>query len=79
MLTFGEFAYFTTVTLIQTKLQAPDKARQLANDTLTAVTAKIRIDGFAELQQAVMDDPACARRWHTLLAFFSPTRTTQGT
>ncbi|VXB71151.1 Kiwa anti-phage protein KwaB-like domain-containing protein [Pseudoclavibacter sp. 8L] len=58
VLTFGEFAYFTTVTLIQTKLHAPDKARQLARDTLTAVTAKIRIDGFAELEHAVMDDPS---------------------
>lgn len=58
VLTFGEFAYFTTVTLIQTKLHAPDKARQLARDTLTTVTAKIRIDGFAELEQAVMDDPS---------------------
>ena len=58
VLTCGEFAYFTTVTLIQTKLQAPDKARQLARDTLTAVTAKIRIDGFAELEQAVMEDPS---------------------
>ncbi|WP_294179742.1 hypothetical protein [uncultured Schumannella sp.] len=58
VLTRGEFAYFTTVTLIQTKLQAPDKARQLARDTLAAVTAKIRIDGFAELEQAVMDDPS---------------------
>lgn len=58
VLTLGEFAYFTTVTLIQTKLHAPDKARQLARDTLTAVTAKIRIDGFSELEQAVMDDPS---------------------
>jgi len=58
VLTCGGFAYFTTVTLIQTKLQAPDKARQLARDTLTAVTAKIRIDGFAELERAVMDDPS---------------------
>lgn len=58
VLTRGEFAYFTTVTLIQTKLHAPDKARQLARETLTAVTAKIRIDGFSELEQAVMDDPS---------------------
>jgi hypothetical protein len=57
VLTCGEFAFFTTVTLIQTKLHAPDKARQLAQGTLIAVTAKIRIDGFAELEQAVMDDP----------------------
>ncbi|MFD4420860.1 Kiwa anti-phage protein KwaB-like domain-containing protein [Agromyces sp. NPDC058484] len=56
--TCGEFVYFTTVTLIQTKLHAPDKARQLARDTLTAVTAKIRIDGFEALEQAVMDDPS---------------------
>lgn len=58
VLTRGEFAYFTTVTLIQTKLQAPAKARQLARDTLATVTARIRIDGFAELEQAVMDDPS---------------------
>ena len=50
--------YFTTVTLIQTKLQADDKARQLAKDTLAAVTSKLTIEGFAELQKAVMDDPS---------------------
>jgi Kiwa protein KwaB-like len=57
VLACGEFAYFTTVTLIQTKLHAPDKARRLAQETLITVTDKILIDGFAELEQAVMDDP----------------------
>ncbi|MHA7986301.1 Kiwa anti-phage protein KwaB-like domain-containing protein [Rathayibacter sp. CAU 1779] len=58
VLSCGSFAFFTTVTLIQTKLQAPDKARELARDTLAKVTAKLRIDGFAELEKAVMDDPS---------------------
>lgn len=57
-LTCGEYAYFTTVTLIQTKLQAPNKARHLARETLKAVTVKIRIEGYSELEQAVMDDPS---------------------
>ncbi len=56
--TCSGFAYFTTVTLIQTKLHADDKARQLATDTLSTVTAKVRIEGFADLEQAVMDDPS---------------------
>lgn len=55
--TCAGYAYFVTVSLIQTKLQADDKARQLAKTTLATVTAKIRIDGFAELEKAVMDDP----------------------
>jgi hypothetical protein len=56
--TCAGFAYFTTVTLIQTKLHADRKARQLARDTLAAATAKISIDGFAGLAEAVMDDPS---------------------
>lgn len=56
--TCSGYAYFTTVTLIQTKLHAADKARDLAQATLKEVTAKIRIDGFAELEQAVMNDPS---------------------
>ena len=55
--TCSGFAFFTTVTLIQTKLHAVDKARRLARDILTLATAKVRIDGFPELEQAVMDDP----------------------
>lgn len=55
--TCAGFAYFTTVTLIQTKLQADQKARRLARETLATVTAKVRIDGFADLENAVMDDP----------------------
>lgn len=56
--TCAGFAYFTTVTLIQTKLHADEKARQLARETLATVTAKVKIDGFAGLENAVMDDPA---------------------
>lgn len=56
--TCAGFAYFTTVTLIQTKLHADDKARQLARATLATVTAKVRIDGFTGLEKAVMDDPS---------------------
>ncbi len=50
-------AFFTTVTLIQTKLHAEEKARQLARETFATVTAKVRIDGFSELERAVVDDP----------------------
>ncbi|MEP9382466.1 hypothetical protein [Nocardioides sp. KR10-350] len=55
--TCGGFAYFTTVTLIQTKLHADAKARELAQRTLVAVTAKVEIDGFDGLETAVMNDP----------------------
>tara|TARA_R100000365_G_C2748652_1_gene81004 strand:+ start:9897 stop:10784 length:888 start_codon:yes stop_codon:yes gene_type:complete len=58
VVTCSGYAYFTTVTLIQTKLHAADKARDLARGTLKEVTAKIRIDGFTDLEQAVMDDPS---------------------
>lgn len=54
--TCGAMAYFVTVTLIQSKLNAPDKARALARDTLKRVTKKVAIDGLAELEQAVMAD-----------------------
>ena len=57
-LTTPGFAYFNTVTLLQTKLHAPDKARQLAKDTLKSVTVRIRIEGYTELEAAVMDDPS---------------------
>jgi hypothetical protein len=56
--TCSGFVYFSTVTLIQTKLHADDKARQLAKQTLSAVTAKVTIDGYDGLERAVMDDPA---------------------
>lgn len=56
--TCAGFAYFTTVTLIQAKLHADHKARQLAKDTLAAVTTKLTIDGFSDLEKAVMDDPS---------------------
>lgn len=56
--TCAGFAYFTTVSLIQTKLHADEKARELARSTLMEVTAQIRIDGLADLEQAVVDDPS---------------------
>lgn len=55
--TCEDYALFITVTLIQTKLHADEKARQLARETFATVTAKVRIDGFADLEQAVVDDP----------------------
>lgn len=55
--TVGGFAFFNTVTLVQTKLHAPDKARELARGTLKSVTSRIRISGYKELEKAVMDDP----------------------
>lgn len=57
VLTCAGYAFFVTVTLIQTKLQADEKARQLAKATLASVTKKVNIDGVAELEQAVMGDP----------------------
>lgn len=57
VLTCAGAAYFTSVTLIQTKLQAPEKARALARETLHHATAKVRIDGLDKLEEAVMDDP----------------------
>ncbi|MDR1449904.1 MAG: hypothetical protein LBI84_06855 [Propionibacteriaceae bacterium] len=56
-LTVSGLVFFNAVTLVQTKLHAPDKARALARDTLKAVTAKIHIAGYADLEKAVMDDP----------------------
>lgn len=56
--TCAGFAYFTTVTLLQTKLHAAEKARELARETLVTATAKVKIDGFTELENAVMDDPS---------------------
>lgn len=50
-------AYFTNASLIQTRLHAPDKARALARATLQRVTDSVRIDGYPELEKAVMDDP----------------------
>jgi hypothetical protein len=57
VLTCRGFAYFTTVTLIQTKLHADDKARELARETLATVTTGVAIDGYESLERAVMDDP----------------------
>lgn len=58
VVTCAGFAYFTTVTVVQTKLHAVAKARQLARETLASATAEVRIDGFAGLETAVMDDPS---------------------
>jgi hypothetical protein len=56
-LTCAGYAFFTTATLIQTKLQADTKARQLAKATLATVTKTVAIAGLADLEEAVMDDP----------------------
>lgn len=55
--TCGGFAFFETVSLIQNKLQAPEKAQELARKTLATVTAKVKIVGLAELEKAVLKDP----------------------
>lgn len=57
-ITAGGFVFFNAVTLVNTKLQAPEKARRLARKTLKTVTADIRIHGYEELEAAVMDDPS---------------------
>ncbi len=77
--TCSGFAYFTTVTLVQTKLHSDEKARQLARDTLTTVTAKVSIDGFTDLEQAVMDDLTLEPRWRKWPASSRPTLSTRGT
>lgn len=56
VVTCGEYAYFTTVTLIQSQLNASGKARDLAKATLATATAKVKIQGIEELEKAVMDD-----------------------
>ena len=50
-------AFFTAVSLIQTKLQADTKARSLAGSTFATVTERVRIEGHDELARAVEDDP----------------------
>ncbi|WP_168582808.1 Kiwa anti-phage protein KwaB-like domain-containing protein [Gephyromycinifex aptenodytis] len=55
--TCGGHALFTTVSLIHTKLQADRKARHMARKTLKQVTKDIAIDGYPDLEAAVMDDP----------------------
>jgi hypothetical protein len=55
--TCGGFVFFTAVSVIQRQLHAEDKARDLARTTLRQVTARIRINGAEELEQAVADDP----------------------
>lgn len=57
ILTCGDLAYFVSVNLLESKLNAPEKARALARDTLKQVVKKVEIDGFADLEQAVMNDP----------------------
>lgn len=56
--TCAGFVFFRTVTLIQSKLHADDKARQLAKETLVAVTKQVTIDGYEDLEEAVMNDPS---------------------
>ena len=56
VLTCAGYAYFTNASLIQTKLHAPDKARALARTTLRTVTRNVTIDGFDDLEKAVMED-----------------------
>lgn len=58
VLTCRGYAYFTSASLIQSKLNAPDKARQLAKATLAKVTKKVVIDGLEELERSVMEDPS---------------------
>ena len=54
--TLAGFVFFQSASLIQSKLNAPAKARKLAKEALAAATAKVEIDGFDELEKAVMDD-----------------------
>lgn len=56
VITCSGYAYFTTVTLIQSQLNASGKARDLAKATLASATAKLKIEGIEELEKAVMDD-----------------------
>lgn len=55
--TCAGYVFFTTATLIQTKLQAESKARLLAKETLAMVSKAVAIDGLADPEAAVMDDP----------------------
>lgn len=68
--TCGEYVYFTTVSLIQTKLQADNKARELAKKTLAKVTAQLVIDGFEDLEKAVMDDPSLRAKMAAVARLF---------
>lgn len=54
--TFGGYVYFTSAALIQAKFHAVGKARQLAKDALEEATVGVTIEGFADLERAVMDD-----------------------
>lgn len=55
--TVDGFTLFTTATLIQRKLLADDKAKELARATLKDVTSNVTIEGYDALEQAVVDDP----------------------
>lgn len=57
VITISDFVLFNTVTLVQTKLHAPEKAQKLARETLESVTSRIKIDGYNMLQAAVVEDP----------------------
>ena len=56
-LTCGDFVFFTAASLIQRALNSPEKAQQLARDALKAATAKLKIHGLEELEEAVVNDP----------------------
>lgn len=55
--TYGGYVYFSSASLIQAKLHAVAKARQLAKDALEEATANVTIANFDDLESAVMDDP----------------------
>lgn len=56
VVTAAGYAFFVNVSVIQWRLNAPEKARRLAQKTLRRVTAGVAIAGYAELERAVMDD-----------------------
>lgn len=57
VLTVRGLAFVTAVSLIQTRLHAPQKAQRLARETLRRATARVEVDGIAELEAAVVADP----------------------
>lgn len=57
VVTCSGYAFFTTVTLIQSKLETPSKSEQLARTTFARATAKIKVEGIADLERAVVTDP----------------------
>lgn len=57
LITHGEWAYFTSTALIQTKLNAPEKAQELARQAFQVATRKVDIEGRDLLEKAVVEDP----------------------